>query len=74
VTDIFPATFKKLDRFCEVMALANILGQYDYTLTPAALTRDPILLEVISCPSSCRINAAYVHASCDISWGESLLT
>jgi hypothetical protein len=74
VADIFAATLKKLDRFCVPMALANILGQYDYTLTPAALIRAPILIGVISCSSSCNINAAYVHANCDISCGDSLLT
>ncbi len=47
-----PPKLKKLDKLCPLTALANILGQYDSTLTPAALTRALILSPVISCPSS----------------------
>jgi hypothetical protein len=50
------------------------LGQYDSTLTPAALTRALILSAVISWPSSWRISEAYVQANWETSWGESLLT
>jgi len=43
-----PPKLKKLDKLVPLIALANIFGQYDSTLTPAALTRVLILSAVMS--------------------------
>ena len=47
-----PPKLKKSERLLPLIALANILGQYDSHLTPAALTRALIFSPVISWPSS----------------------